>query len=180
MNENSRSTGLDFSEVEKNLAKLLSVFSDNSKEVNEALSFTAEWVLGLAQNVAPVDQGTLGASANTVSRNNSVEFGFNTRYAAVQDLGFPGDKIVPRKKKALYVPISDKGKRYHSYGGNPKSEGLTYGIDYVLLQRVNIQKKPYKSKKGPNKYFSETLNRNLDKIFEVCKDQLKIIMDKTL
>ena len=171
---------LDTNDITKKLQKLVKAFKPDQPTMKKAMRFSAEWMLGMAQNKAPVDQGSLGASSSTQEVKDGVEFGFNTSYAAVQDLGFKGEKLRPRKAKALYVPISDKGRRYHTLGKNPATEGLMWGIDYVLAGEVQIRNKPYGSDRGPNKYFSETLERNKETIFKIIRDKLKAEMDGLL
>lgn len=96
-----------------------------------------------------------------------VEFGFNEVYAAFQDQpGKTGFVVVrPRVKKALYIPISRKGEK-HRAGANPRTEGLEWGVDYVLRKEVKIPIKPYGSEKGPNHYLSETVRRKTKWFYE--------------
>lgn len=121
----------------------------------------------------PSDTRALANSAAVVRGRGEVRFGFNRRYAAFQDS--PGRSspwiIVPRVKKILYIPISSKGRRLHRRGNNPADEGLERGKDYVLRPRVVIPIKPYGSAIGPNHYFSETLRRNQDFIFESLSEK---------
>ena len=173
----SVSVNVDLSEFNKSMQALSKKFANKGPLIKEALTFTAEWVLGEAQKVVPKDQGTLARSATVEQISNGVEFGFNTRYAAAQDLGFPSMRLRPKRKKWLYVPISDRGRRYHTYGRNPADEGLKYGTDYVLKKYVDIRNKPYGFDKGPNKYFSGTLEKNKTTIFEVLIKRLKERLD---
>ncbi len=120
----------------------------------------------------PSDVRDLARSADSIKRKDHVTFGFNTRYAAFQDA--PGRSlpytIVPRLKKVLYVPITRKGRTLHRRGNNPLDEGLEKGVDYFLTQKVVIPIKPYGSAIGPNHYFSETLKRNVDFVFDTLTD----------
>lgn len=169
---------INYNDFLKKAKKFGKYMDADSALIDRVLNFTAEWVLGIAQKHAPVDQGTLQSSANSERVKNGVKFGFNTEYAAAQDLGFKGETIKPRRKQALYVPISDKGKRYHTLGANPSTEGLKWGVDYVLKQQVHVPNKSYGSAKGPNKYFSETLERNKEEALGVFRDQLRKELDK--
>jgi len=121
----------------------------------------------------PSDTRALAHSAVVVAGKEKVTFGFSKIYAAFQDA--PGQVaphvIVPRVKKILYIPISVRGRRNHRYGNNPKDEGLVRGVDYVLSPRVTIPIKAYSLAIGPNHYFSETIKRNTEFIFEAISDR---------
>ena len=120
----------------------------------------------------PSELRALANSAVVIKTREKVTFGFNSRYAFFQDS--PGRSvpwiIVPRVKKVLYIPISPKGRRLHRRGNNPDDEGLERGVDYVLRSKVVIPIKPYGSAIGPNHFFSETIRRNVDFIFESISD----------
>ena len=77
---------------------------------------------------------------------------------------------MPRVKKILYIPISTKG-RLHRRGNNPLDEGLERGKDFILAPRAVIPVKPYGSAVGPNHFFSETVSRNVDFMFEAITDR---------
>ena len=90
--------------------KLFTNLKRLEKEVSERVSdqaaqTAANWLLSVAQDYVPIDEGALGASATTVKEKDGIMFGFNTIYAAVQDAGFPGEIVKPRRKKALFIPV---------------------------------------------------------------------------
>lgn len=139
----------------------------------------------------PSDTRLLANSGDTVIDRNrkSVTFGFNQVYAAFQDA--PGRTkpyiIRPKRKKWIYVPVSQAGRR-HRLGANPRNEGLVFGgfidrtkgrgvnrggdADYILAKEVVVPVKRYGSEVGPNHYFSGTLSRNVDFALEALAARL--------
>jgi len=182
----AKETEIKTKKILQQLDRLEKEFS--AQMLSDVSQYAADWILGIAQEHAPQGTnrsdsqagGSLGASATSEKTKDGVEFGFNMEYASVQDSGFPGETIKPRKAKSLYVPISDKGRRYHTLGKNPDEESLIYGIDYVYKKQVHVPNKAYGSKKGPNKYFSETLKRNSDGVIELIRDELANRLDEIL
>jgi hypothetical protein len=81
-----------------------------------------------------------------------VLIGSNLVYAEIQEYG--GD-IVPKKAKALFIPLSDKGRK----GG----EGLLFGIDFVYSKKVTIK---------PKGYFSRGMESSFDGITGILKKML--------
>lgn len=116
----------------------------------------------------PTDTGDLAGSSNKEvdKSKNQVTIGFNKVYAAFQDAGKKSSQTIkPKKKKLLFIPLTQKGRK-HVLGRNPRDEGLKSGVDYVMVKQVTIKTKPYGSPIGPNRYFSGTLQRNKDFVFE--------------
>lgn len=151
-------------ELEKGVKKLTKVFGSDA--VVKDLDLIAEELLRRSiDSPIPSDQRNLANSAATFvdKRRKEVSFGFNRSYAAFQDA--PGRTtpyiIRPKRKKILYIPLTQKG-RLHRRGNNPKDEGLVRGKDYFLAKKVTIKIKAYGSAKGPNHYFSQTLEENTD------------------
>jgi len=141
-----------------------------SKEsLTEELEEIAEILLSRAiESPIPTDTGDLAGSGATERdpRRGEVRFGFNKVYAAFQDADGKSEQvIVPKRKKFLYVPLTQKGKK-HRAGLNPKDEGLVRGKDFILTKRVVVKTKPYGSEVGPNMYFSQTMRDNTEFVFE--------------
>ncbi len=62
--------------------------------------------------------GNLAASRQVEVQKSRgvVKFGFNTAYAAFQDAGKQTFQVVrPKRKRALYIPISERGRKMHQY-----------------------------------------------------------------
>ncbi|UCG53553.1 MAG: hypothetical protein JSW58_08345 [Candidatus Latescibacterota bacterium] len=162
---------VDTSKFSKRLSKLAKKLTDKTGVLDD-MEFLADELLARAENSpVPSDTRELARSAATVRNDDRKEvvFGFNKVYAAFQDQ--PEKKsgtivIKPRRKKILYIPLTSKGRRYHMYGRDPNLEGLVYGRDYILLKEVRIPIKAYGSELGPNHYFSETIKRNINFVFE--------------
>lgn len=171
-------TEIDMSDFEKKLKELAKKFGGRAL-LNE-LEFIADELLGRAiDSPIPSDTRQLELSA-TVQMNASKKealFGFNKVYAAFQDQpGRSGQVVIkPRRKRVLYVPISQKGRK-HRLGNRPQDEGLNWGVDYVLKKEVRIRIKPYGSALGPNHYFSETLKRNINWALEALAKRLARLM----
>ncbi len=143
----------------------------------EAASIAEQLIAITIESPVPTDTGELAGSAavETDLGAGKVRFGFNKVYANFQDGdGRSVQFIRPKRKKFLYVPITEKGRRRHRLGRNPKDEGLVFNLDYTLRKEVQVKTKPYGSPIGPNQYFTETLSRNGDFFFE----QLIIGMDR--
>lgn len=168
-------TELDMRGFERGLRDLAKRF--DPRAITFELELVADELLRRAiDSPIPRDQGNLERSA-TVNRNvqrKEVVFGFNRVYAAFQDQ--PGRSgivtVKPRRKKMLYIPISQRG-RMHRYGNNPNNEGLIWGVDYVLKKSVDIRIKPYGSALGPNHYFSETLKKNVNFMLDALAKRLE-------
>lgn len=84
-----------------------------------ALVGVAHFLLNAAVKAPiPRDGGDLAASRTVqllVSRSE-VKFGFNSAYAAFQDAGRQSFQVVrPKRKRALYIPLTERGKRLHQY-----------------------------------------------------------------
>lgn len=142
----------------------------------EAAAIAHELIAKTVEN-APSDTGELRGSGDVESNltKGIVRFGFNKVYANFQDGDGRSIQVIRKKrKKALYIPITQKGRRGHRLGRNPKNEGLVFNVDYTLKNEVQVSTKPYGSPIGPNQYFTGTLSRNRDFFFE----QLVIRMDR--
>lgn len=183
---------VDTKKLEAGLKKLTKTFSP--EVVLDEMELVAEALLKKAiDSPIPSDTRFLANSATSIVEKNrkAVVFGFNRVYAAFQDA--PGRSspyiIKPRKKKWLYVPLTQAGRR-HRLGANPQSEGLTFGgfvrrvkgtggggggggADYILAKEVVVPIKPYGSAIGPNHYFSETLKRNVNWSLEAISKRLE-------
>lgn len=160
---------VDDSEVRKGLQTLESRFSKESLSTRVSVPLAQQLLEFAIESPIPRDKGTLAGSDSVQlnSANGEVTFGFNSVYAAFMDQ--PGKTgyvtIKPRRKKALYIPLSRKGEK-HRFCHNPKDEGLEWGKDYVLKKSVRVPIRTYGSSKGPNHYFSETLKRREKWFFE--------------
>jgi len=143
----------------------------------EAASIAEELIAMTIESPVPTDTGDLAGSAavETDLGAGKVRFGFNKVYANFQDGDGRSIQVIrPKRKKFLYVPITEKGRRRHRLGRDPKTEGLELKIDYTLRKEVQVKTKKYGSPIGPNQYFTGTLSRNRDFFFE----QLVIRMDR--
>ena len=181
--------------LEKGLRKLAEVYS--ADEVLKDMELIGQQLIKRAIE-APVPSDTRGlANSGDVlvdKGRKEVVIGFNKSYAAFQDA--PGKTtphiIKPRRKKYLYVPTSQRGRK-HRIGNNPKNEGLIFGgivrsvgggsrggsssgpqqkADYILAKEVIVPIKPYGSALGPNHYFSETMKRNVKFTLEALAKRL--------
>jgi phage gpG-like protein len=81
--------------------------------------------------------------------------GAYTPYAAIQEYG---GIIRPVMAKALFIPMSPRGRKTGPVKGG--AVGLTYGEDFIFLQKVEIK---------PKSYFS----RAVDKAFPSIKGMLE-------
>ena len=54
---------LDLTDLNQGLRILVNKLRPNSTALRRSLLYTAEWILGMAQRAAPVDEGSLAASA---------------------------------------------------------------------------------------------------------------------
>jgi hypothetical protein len=184
---------VDTKKLENGMKKLQKAFGPDV--VLREMGLIAEAILKKSiDSPIPSDTRFLANSATSVVEKNrkAVVFGFNRAYAAFQDA--PGRSaphvIKPRKKKWLYVPITQAGRR-HRLGANPKNEGLIFGgfvrrvkgtgggsggrdrADYILAKEVVIPIKSYGSAIGPNHYFSETVKRNVNWSLEALSKRIK-------
>lgn len=120
------------------------------EEFVKATSQFAEFMLGIAQERAPVKTGALRASGTVTDpiiegKKITIFFGFNLVYARIQDFG---GEIFAKPGSALFiplrpgvVPIKDKAQQ--------KASGQKQGIDFVLVQSVII---------NGNDYFTDTVD----------------------
>lgn len=162
-------------EYTKRLRTLQSIWG--LKALTKEAEVIAEQLISKAIDVIPSDVGELAGSGAVESNLSTgiVRFGFNKVYANFQDGDGRSTQVIRKKRKrALYIPITEKGRRQHRLGRNPKNEGLEFLIDYTLKQSVRVSTKPYGSPIGPNQYFTGTLSRNREFFFE----QLVIRMDR--
>jgi hypothetical protein len=136
------------------------------EQVMDACWKPAQQMLNWAKN-APIPRdvaaggGLYASGAVERMSSNRLRFGFNRVYAAFQDQGDNAGLLVvlPRHKRSLFIPLSNKARRTHVAGVSPSAEGLVWGEDYVLAANAVIQIKGYGSSLGPNHYFSGTLKR---------------------
>jgi hypothetical protein len=167
---------IDAKEFTKKLRSLQSIWGLKSL-TKEAAAVAQELITKTVEAPVPSDTGEL-AGSGAVEANLSrgiVRFGFNKVYANFQDGDGRSIQVIrPKRKRALYVPITEKGRRRHRIGRNPLNEGLVFNQDYTLKKSVRVSIKPYGSPIGPNQYFTGTLSRNRDFFFE----QLVIRMDR--
>ena len=71
-----------------------------------------------------------------------VQVGSVARYARVHQLGTRGKggklpTIVPKRAKALWIPLNDKAARF-----GPGGPGLKKGKDFIFLKKVDIPPRP--------------------------------------
>ncbi len=166
---------IDSKEFTKKLRSLQSIWG--LKALTKEATAIAHELISKAVDKAPSDVGELKGSGAVESNlgKGIVRFGFNKVYANFQDGDGRSVQVIrPKRKKALYVPLTQKGRKGHRLGRNPKNEGLEFKVDYTLKKEVRVSTKPYSSTNGPNKYFTGTLSRNRDFFFE----QLVIRMDR--
>jgi hypothetical protein len=178
-------TQLDTSQFKKRLNSLLQSWS--AREVCGAAKMLADQMLKFAID-SPIPRGRYAAGgglagSGTIDSDDKtwVKFGFNRVYAAFQDApGLAGSYVlIPKKKRMLYIPLSDLGRK-HVYGANPRLEGLVWGKDYVLTKRVTMAIKGYRSMKGPNHYFSETLRQRSAWFLHELGNTLKVMAKASL
>lgn len=169
---------IDTTGIEKGLTELMKRFG--SKQVVNQMEVIADELLSRAED-SPIPSDTrqlaLSATVHADDRKKEVVFGFNKVYAAFQDQpGRTGVVVIkPRRKKFLYVPLNQRGRK-HRLGNKPSDEGLTWGVDYVLKKEVRIKIKGYGSALGPNHYFSETIKRNVNWALEALAKRLERLM----
>ncbi len=163
-------------EFTKKLRSLQSIWGLKAL-TKEAAIIAQELITKTIEAPIPTDTGDLTGSGAVESDLGAgkVRFGFNKVYANFQDGDGRSVQVIrPKRKKVLYVPLTDKGRRRHRVGRNPRTEGLVFGEDYTLKKSVRVSIKPYGSPIGPNQYFTGTLSRNRDFFFE----QLVIRMNR--
>lgn len=130
----------------------------NAPNLDVVLRSAAEEVLARARRRAPFQFGRLRDSdfvedSPGTGRGRSVRFGFDTEYAGVMDQGWRTTVIRPVRAKALFIPLSARAARQ----GPRAYRRLKRGVDYTFAKQV-IPPKPKKfADKGPNYYFSGTL-----------------------
>ena len=167
---------IDNKKFKEDLKRLQKTWGPESL-TKEAATIAEELIAITIEAPVPTDTGELAGSAavETDLGSGKVRFGFNKVYANFQDGdGRKIQVIRPKRKRSLYVPLTQKGRRRHRLGRNPKNEGLKFNEDYTLAKEVRTTTKPYGSPIGPNQYFTGTLTRNRDFFFE----QFVIRMDR--
>ncbi len=163
-------------EFTKKLRELQSIWGLKAL-TKEAAIIAQELITKAVEAPVPTDTGELAGTGAVESNLGSgiVRFGFNKVYANFQDGDGRRVQVIRKKrKKALYVPLTEKGRRRHRLGRNPRTEGLKFNVDFTLKREVRVTTKPYGTPIGPNQYFTGTLSRNRDFFFE----QLVIRMDR--
>lgn len=161
---------IDISAYAKSLADLIEEWT--LPVITDEMAVLAEYILSAAiDSPIPSDTRWLEQSG-LVEKDPSrgeITFGFNVVYAAFQDSGhFVGTERIIKPhppKKFVFVPLNQAGRK-HSTGANPKDEGLTRGVDYILKKEVRVPIKAYGSIRGPNKYFSRTFEDHVDWFFD--------------
>lgn len=139
---------------------------------DDLLKFTALYILTEAQLRAPVNFGELRGSEfiqpESVSPSGGVyRFGFSKSYAWVMDKGFEKKVIRAKPGKALYIPITRRGARsgalsggLRALSGSRRSGGAVLDRDFVLRKSMKTPPlRPYGNPRGPNQYFSGTIQR---------------------
>lgn len=164
----------------RGVKKLLEQF--DSSHVARAGEVATEAILAESQRKAPFRFGQLRNSANSERRRLTtpgafLRFGFTVKYAAVMDQGWKVRRIVPKRAKGLFIPLTRRAarmgprKRTAAVTASQRtplrrrgpqaraSRKKTTGKDFIIVPSVKPPKARYGRKKGPNRYFSGTLQR---------------------
>lgn len=172
MSDNFGFDGFDAKELDAFIQKLKNMSVKNAT-ADRMVKFAAEKVLADMTDKVPVDFGDLRNSSyikktlNQKSDRNAYIVGFNKNYAKQMDTGFEKNVIRPVKAKALYIPITRKGKRTGPTKGGVRrlqasrtGGGAVAGRDFVFVKSVKAPSvKTYGSRSGPNRYFTGTMER---------------------
>jgi len=172
------------------LKKNLLLLRGGQNMVDEIARFGAESIIAEAILKVPVDMGELQQSTDIQRLSKGVyRFGFFKSYAKVMDQGFNKKIIKPVKAKALFIPITRRGKRsgparggIRRLGASRASGGAIAGKDFIFRKSMKAPRmKAYGSRRGPNRYFSGTVKKMtsnkikfLEKLARAFKQQLKI------
>ena len=164
--------GFNERDVNELMRKINSLKIDKAKAA-KIVQFAGEKVLADMTDKVPVDFGDLRNSSflkkqlATKPEKATVRIGFNKNYAKQMDTGFEKRIIRPVRAKALYIPITRKGKRTGPTRGGIRrlqatrtGGGAVAGRDFVFRKSVKAPSvKTYGSRNGPNRYFTGTMDR---------------------
>jgi len=100
----------------KKLRELQSIWGLES--LTKEAAAVAEQLIAIAVDVTPTDVGELAGSGvvEATPKKGTVRFGFTKVYANFQDGDGRSFQTIKRKrKKALFIPLTEKGRRTHRY-----------------------------------------------------------------
>lgn len=146
-------------QVLQNLAGLEQAFS--GREMASAVGILAERMTATARLRAPFRFGQLRDSdfADPVQilgrAKFRARFGFAANHAKIMDTGWDVSEIRPRTAKALFIPLSRRAARQ-----GPRGRNLIIGgqnPDAIFVKRVRTPKPKRGRRKGPNFYFTSTV-----------------------
>lgn len=143
--------------------------SKEGASYTHAMEFTARQIMAEAKRRAPYRFGELRESdfirpRQGFGRSLSVTMGFAAQHAAVMDQGWQVEVIRPVRARALFIPLSRRASRLSSASGGrlgqllkTRGSALKRGVDFVFAQSVRPPKPVKGRRKGPNYYFSGTI-----------------------
>jgi hypothetical protein len=107
----------------------------------------------------PFFTGKLNRSITYQQSGLSTRVGTNMIYGEIQEYG---GEIKPVKAKALFIPMSVKGRKVGARQDH--SGGLKYGEDFIFKQSVNIK---------PKAYFERGMEASINSIIDILDGAMK-------
>ena len=144
---------------------LYASITDISKEVqrNVKKNVVVGWGMGHRSRM-PFFTGKLNRSIVYEQSGLKTLVGSNVIYAEIQEDG--GD-IVPVKAKALFIPMSSRGRKEGATKGGGST--LEYGKDFIFSQKVTIK---------PKTYFRRGMGSSIEKIVSIINNMLSNLGSK--
>lgn len=150
---------------------------NQQKNVLAAAQEVAKTIIGEAKKNAPKGFfGNLKKSGFVRKRNRNIRLGFDAPQARVMDIGFKKNVIKPLNPKGnLFIPLTARAARVGPRKRRP-SAVRRRSPDFIFRKSVKTPKARFRKKKGPNRYFSGTINKlkkngTLNRVFAANLDK---------